>query len=80
MPAPQNLLKLAIQAAGGPNIVASRFGMHTNTIYKLTNRRTWPAHLLRPLVDAGQNVITLDQLLTSIEEFAAEQGAEANVG
>ncbi len=58
-------------------MVADQFGLSSAQVWKATRRGDWPNHLLRPLLAAGKNIITLDQLLTFFEESAKPKQAEA---
>ncbi len=66
-----DILKLAIQAGGGPNVVADKYGFHVNVVYRCIQRHDWPLHLLRPLLADGNGLFTIDQLLAFFEACAA---------
>lgn len=75
-------LKLAVQAAGGRSVASERFGISDWTIWRNIKNNKWPAHLVKPLCELGDNRVTTDELLEFLTAAAIERGelpAEAEV-
>ena len=70
-----NLIKVAIYAAGGREKVGKALNVHPVTVTHWTRRRTVPTDKLRALCALSGNVITPEQLITFIEDSAAERVA-----
>lgn len=72
-----NVLRLAVQAAGGVERVGELFGISYQAVSKRIRERSWPAHQIRPLCAAGGGIITPDKVLDFLEEAAAAQHGRA---
>jgi DNA-binding transcriptional regulator YdaS (Cro superfamily) len=69
-----DIIKIAVQAAGGRNVCAERLGVSPWSISNWQAKRSMPANLIRPLCALG-GVVTYEQLLDYIEANAAERVA-----
>ena len=67
-----DMIKIAVQAAGGRSICAERLNVSPWAITYWQNKRTVPANLIRPLCDLG-GVVSYEQLLGYIEAHAQEK-------
>lgn len=71
-----NLIKVAIEAAGGRMVVAKAFGLEERTPTRWQRVNTVPVHFIRQLCAMGDNIITPERLLAYIDENAAPAKAE----
>lgn len=76
---PHDVLQLAVNAAGGTKVVAELFDMTPQNVTHHIRSRTWGAHLIRPLCEAGKNIITPDQVLEYLEAARADERQQAEV-
>ncbi len=72
-----NLIKVAVEAAGGRTVVSRAFGMDVWSITNWQRTNRVPAHHIRQLCAMGDNIITPERLLAYIEEHAAARGEQA---
>lgn len=68
-----NMIKLAIQAAGGSKRVAAEFGISARGVSQWSESSTVPSRRITRLCELGENVIRPEQILTYIEQVAAEK-------
>lgn len=61
-----DMLKLAVEAAGGPAKVAEHFNVTPAAISGNIRRRRWKAKKIKELCELGGNVITVDQVVDFI--------------
>lgn len=73
----QNLIKLAVQAAGGRHTVAARMGVGHQTVAKWWQAHRVPSTYILRLCAMGGNIITPEQLLAYIEEHASAAAEKA---
>lgn len=70
-----DMIKLAVEAAGGRSQVAQALGVDVWTVTNWQrSRRVPPAHIRR-LCTMGANVITADQLLAYMEQHTTKAAA-----
>jgi len=65
-----NIIKLAVDAAGGREPVAAHFGISAWTVDYWVRYRRVPSHSVRKLCALGGNIVTPDHLLEFIENNA----------
>ncbi len=63
-----DLIKVAVEAAGGRLVVSERLGVSPFTVSYWQRRKFMPPELIRPLCTAGGGIVTPEQVLAYIEE------------
>lgn len=69
-----NIIKVAVEAAGGRSRVAKAFGVSNFTITNWQTTNRMPPEKIRPLCEMG-GIITPEQVLAYIEKCAAGKAA-----
>ena len=70
-----DIIKLAVEAAGGRAKVADAIGVSAWTVSYWSRSRRMPSRYVRQLSELGGNYITVDELLAYIEAHAPETAA-----
>lgn len=71
-----NLIKVAVEAAGGRTVVAAALGIDTWTVTNWQRIARVPAQHIRVICAMGDNIITPERLLAYIEEHGSPAKAE----
>lgn len=69
----RDLIHIAVECAGGLQEVATTFGVTRQAISAWALRGAVPPARIKPLCDAGDNIITPERLLAYIADCRAEQ-------